>query len=320
MIILNEILFLLFAFFTVFLSIKLSYYVDYLSKSSKISGAFLAGVVLAGVTSLPEFVTCFSAIFVDNNSLAVGDILGSNIFNIFMICCFDLFYMKKVMFLNLKKSHNLLFILLLVNYAVLYLFVGRFSSFNFSLIGLPTLFIIATYCYYFFKISSSSVDGIKINDSSYSNIFLKFIITIIFMILSSITLTVVVNNLAELHPYFSSSFLGAIFLGITTSLPEVVTCYTLINLNNYDLALDDIIGSNFFNLLILAVGDLFVKHTSIYFVADNGVMVLVLLGLLFTIFCFVNCVKFINTRKWYGILSFIVVLVYFAYWIINFLG
>ena len=84
----NEILFLLFAFLTVFLSIKLSYYVDYLSKHSKVSGAFLAGIVLAGVTSLPECVTCFSAIFVDNNLLAVGDILGSNIFNIFMICFF----------------------------------------------------------------------------------------------------------------------------------------------------------------------------------------------------------------------------------------
>ena len=50
----NEILFLLFAFFTVYLSIKLSYYVDYLNKSSNINGVILGAILLAGVTSLPE--------------------------------------------------------------------------------------------------------------------------------------------------------------------------------------------------------------------------------------------------------------------------
>ena len=84
MIILNEILFLLFAFFTVYLSIKLSYYVDYLNKSSNINGVILGAILLAGVTSLPELVTCLSAIMVGNELLAMGDILGSNMFNIFM--------------------------------------------------------------------------------------------------------------------------------------------------------------------------------------------------------------------------------------------
>ena len=80
----NEIFFLLFAFLTVFLSIRLSYYADGLSKTSGFNGLLIGGLVIAGVTSLPELVTCFSAIAVSNNELAVGDILGSNVFNIFM--------------------------------------------------------------------------------------------------------------------------------------------------------------------------------------------------------------------------------------------
>ena len=204
----------------------------------------LAGVFLAGVTSLPEFVTCCSAIFFDNYSLAVGDILGSNIFNIFMICVFDLFYIKKNMFTNMNKSHNLIFMLLLINYLVLYLFVEKFSLYL-----IPTLCILFTYGYYLFKASFVAEKTVKINDSSSNNVVLKLVITGIFMVFSSIILTIIVNNLAKMHPYFASSFLGAIFLGITTSLPEVVTCYSLINMNSFDLALDDIIGSNFFNLL-----------------------------------------------------------------------
>lgn len=82
----NEIFFLIFAFLTVFLSIKLSYYADLLSKTSGVSKALVGGIVLAGVTSLPEFVTCFSAMVVNNPALAIGDIIGSNLFNLFMIC------------------------------------------------------------------------------------------------------------------------------------------------------------------------------------------------------------------------------------------
>ena len=314
----NEILFLLFAFFTVFLSIKVSYYVDYLSKYSKISGALLAGIFLAGVTSLPEFVTCLSAIFVDNYSLAVGDILGSNIFNIFMICVFDLFYIKKAMFSNMKKSHNLIFVLLLINYLVLYLFGGKHPLFNLSLVGVPTLCILLTYGYYLYKVSFVSEEKIIINDSSSSDIVVKLIIAGIFMVFSSVILTIIVNNLATLHPRFSSSFLGAIFLGITTSLPEVITCYALISMKNYDLALDDIIGSNFFNLLILAVADLLLKGSSIYSYLDVGVVILIILGFVFTLINFIDTNKIF--KKTYGLLSFVIVVIYLGYWIINFLG
>ena len=128
MIILNEIFFLFFAFLTVFLSIKLSYYADSISKTSKVSKALIGGIVLAGVTSLPEFVTCFSAISLGNPALAMGDILGSNLFNIFMISFFDVILMKKMIFAYTSKSHNLVLLLLLVNYFILFLCTSLFSG------------------------------------------------------------------------------------------------------------------------------------------------------------------------------------------------
>ena len=45
--------FLVLAVAVVFLSIKLSKYVDMLDKTTKVSGAFIGGVLLAAVTSLP---------------------------------------------------------------------------------------------------------------------------------------------------------------------------------------------------------------------------------------------------------------------------
>ena len=87
------ILFLFLAGLTVFLSIKLSYYADLLNKSTNISGVFIGGILLAGLTSLPELVTCLSSIFLNNPYLAIGDILGSNFFNITMMCFFDILFM-----------------------------------------------------------------------------------------------------------------------------------------------------------------------------------------------------------------------------------
>ena len=312
----NEILFLLFAFFTIFLSVRLSLYADKLSKSSKISGVFIGGILIASVTSLPEFVTCFSSVFVNNNELAVGDILGSNIFNIFMISFFDLVFIKNMIFTKTDKSHSLIFRLILLNYLVLFLFITGLLSFSF----IPTFAIIITYSYYLINALKKKSNKVIINDYSDDHLFFKVIVTAVLMIFSSVLLTIVVNNLSIKYPSFSSSFLGAIFLGITTSLPEVVTCYTLINLNNYDLALSDIIGSNFFNLLILAIADLFVLNGSIYSFSDSNEFILILFGFLFTLLCFMSNKLKNNIFKYcYGVFSFFIVIMYLGYWIINLL-
>ena len=314
----NEIFFLVFAFLTVFLSIKLSYYADGLSKTTGVSGALVGGIVLAGVTSLPEFVTCFSAILVGNPALAIGDVLGSNLFNIFMICFFDIVFIKKMIFTKTMKSHNLVIILLLVNYIILFLFISKLMSFSILSIGIPSLVIVITYILYIKSIPKVDEDKVIINGTD-SYLVVKLIITSILMIMSSVLLTIVVNNLSNIYPSFSSSFLGAIFLGVTTSLPEVITFYTLVSINNYDLALSNILGSNLFNLLVLAVGDLLVFGYPIYNFSDSDTIIIILLGFICTFLCL-----FLNFRKnvkgiSYIFFSVIVVILYLSFWVTKFI-
>lgn len=321
MIILNEIFFLVFAFLTVFLSIKLSYYADSLSKHSKVSKALIGGIVLAGVTSLPEFITSFSALLIGNNLLAMGDVLGSNIFNIFMVCVFDIIFMKKMMFTYTSKRHNLVIGLLIINYIVLYFFVSKMVFFSIFKIGIPTLVIIFSYLFYLKATCKEEKEEVYINEEGYTkSLVLKLIGTAILMIVASGLLTIVVNNLAILHPAFSSSFLGAIFLGVTTSLPEVVTFYALFSLKSYDLALANILGSNLFNLLVLAVCDLVTLGSSIYGLADKDTVFIVFIGLLFSVICFfLNIRKNVKSTFSYVWLSGIVVLIYLGFWIAKFI-
>lgn len=313
----NEIFFLLFAFFTVFLSVKISYYADSLSKRSNISKALIGGIVLAGVTSLPEFVTCFSAIFVENYNLAMGNILGSNIFNFFMICVFDLIFFKKMFFCNTSKSHNLTFSLLLINYIFLLLFGIGILGFSIFSIGIPTIVIFITYMFYIKSISKYE-DNVVINNYNDNYLVLKLVVASSLMILSSVILTIIVNNLSIAHPSFSSSFLGAIFLGVTTSLPEVVTFYTLVCVKNYDLALSNIAGSNMFNLLVLGIGDLFIFKQTIYSSFDKEAIFIVILGFIFSILLILSNKRNNYTFSFkYSIYSIIIILLYLCFWIFN---
>ena len=138
------------------------------------------------------------------------------------------------------------------------------------------------------------------------------------MVIVSILLTLVVNLIAGKNPNVASSFIGAILLGITTSMPEVITFIALVKMKSFDLALSDIIGSNLFNLLILAIGDIFLKNKEIYYFVDKESMFLLIFGLILTILSFYqNNRKVVKNKFVYIIPSLMGILLYIYYIAIN---
>lgn len=310
------ILFLFLAGLTVFLSFRLSYYADLLNKKTNISGVFIGGILLAGITSLPELVTCLSSIFLNNPYLAIGDILGSNFFNIAMMCFFDILFIKTMFYNYTKNRYYLIYVLLILNYLIMYLFMGGTFNLEIFNIGLPSFIIIITYIFYLknAKEEETKKEVITIKE----NVLLKFFLVGLFMVIVSILLTLVVNLIAGKNPNVASSFIGAILLGITTSMPEVTTFIALVKMKSFDLALSDIIGSNLFNLLILAVGDIFLKNKEIYYFVDKESMFLLIFGLILTILSFYqNNRKVVKNKLVYIIPSLMGILLYAYYIAIN---
>ena len=284
------VLFLFLAGLTVFLSFKLSYYADLLNKTTNISGVFIGGILLAGITSLPEFVTCLSSIFLNNPYLAIGDILGSNFFNIAMMCLFDILFIKTMFYNYTKNKYYIIYLLLIINYFIMYLFMGGIFNLELFNIGIPSFIIIISYIIYLKK--AQEKDSKKEIIKTKEHVLLKFLFVGILMVIVSIFLTLIVNLIADKNPNVASSFIGAILLGITTSMPEVITFIALIKMKSFDLALSDIIGSNLFNLLILAIGDIFLKNKEIYYFVDKESMFLLVFGFILTILSFYQ-----NNRK-----------------------
>lgn len=310
------ILFLFLAGLTVFLSFRLSYYADLLNKTTNISGVFIGGILLAGITSLPELVTCLSSIFLNNPYLAIGDILGSNFFNIAMMCFFDILFIKTMFYNYTKNRYYLIYVLLILNYLIMYLFMGGTFNLEIFNIGLPSFIIIITYIFYLKNAKEEETKKEVITTKEH--VLLKFFLVGLFMVIVSILLTLVVNLIADKNPNVASSFIGAILLGITTSMPEVITFIALIKMKSFDLALSDIIGSNLFNLLILAVGDIFLKNKEIYYFVDKESMFLLIFGFILTILSFYqNNRKVVKNKLIYIVPSLIGILLYIYYIAIN---
>lgn len=310
------VLFLFLAGLTVFLSFRLSYYADLLNKTTNISGVFIGGILLAGITSLPELVTCLSSIFLNNPYLAIGDILGSNFFNIAMMCFFDILFIKTMFYNYTKNRYYLIYVLLILNYLIMYLFMGGTFNLEIFNIGLPSFIIIITYIFYLKNAKEEETKKEVITTKEH--VLLKFFLVGLFMVIVSILLTLVVNLIAGKNPNVASSFIGAILLGITTSMPEVITFIALVKMKSFDLALSDIIGSNLFNLLILAIGDIFLKNKEIYYFVDKESMFLLIFGLILTILSFYqNNRKVVKNKLVYIIPSLMGILLYAYYIAIN---
>src|SRR5699024_2741215 len=92
------ILFTIAAVVVIFAAIQLNKYGDVINQKSSLSGALIGTLLIGGATSLPELTTSLTAVYIDNPDIAVGNMLGSNVFNILILMVFDLIYHKRRLF------------------------------------------------------------------------------------------------------------------------------------------------------------------------------------------------------------------------------
>lgn len=278
------ILFFVLAILMIIVSIKLSYYADLLDNNTNIGGLIIGGILLAGSTSIPELITSISSVLLKNPSLALGDILGSNIFNIFIIILFNIIYIKYRYIERLTYKYIPTHLIMIGIYITLIsYFKGDFVS-GIINIGFPSIVIIIGFFLYSIIISKTKITDKKPEfNKNQTNAGLKFIITVITLIIISILLTYQVNSISINYPNFTSSIYGAFLLGVTTSIPEVVSMLTLFKIGSYNLAFSNMVGSNIINFLFLGLIDSFLLRKSIYDFYDKDAIYLCYMGLSFTI-------------------------------------
>jgi cation:H+ antiporter len=261
---------------------KLSRYGDIIAEKSGMGRTWIGVVLMASVTSLPELVTGISSVtFAHAPDIAVGDVLGSCVFNMLILAVLDGLYRPMPLGTRAHYGHVLSagFGILLLSVAAGSLYLGdRLTAFGW--IGLYTLLIALIYAvamrlvYTFERKQIAAYIKEKTEQFKYGDIPLKtaviqYALNAMVVIGAAIFLPRIGAGIA-VQTGLGQSFVGNIFIAITTSLPEVVVCVSALKMDAVDLAIGNLFGSNIFNVFILAVDDLFFVHGPLLSFASNG--------------------------------------------------
>jgi cation:H+ antiporter len=82
-----------------------------------------------------------------------------------------------------------------------------------------------------------------------------FFFAAVVVVLAGIRLPVTAEHLAEAMGW-RRSFVGTVFVALATSLPEVAVTLSALRIGALDMAISDLLGSNLFDLVIIAIDDM----------------------------------------------------------------
>lgn len=163
---------------------------------------------------------------------------------------------------KVAKSHIIVLIIVTAVYLLMLLnwqgiITGglKFGSYTISIL---TVFIIILYA---FGVKHMAGDeSVTEDDDTNTNLTVKQIVTrFILVSIGIILVSIIVTNLTDkiaIKLGLGAGLAGALFLGVATSLPELVSTFSLFRLKNYNVGIGNIIGSNIFNFLILSIADI----------------------------------------------------------------
>ena len=230
---------------------------DYFTDSAEVIGnffklpAFIIGVTIVAIgTSLPELVSSLFAVFNGASEIVVGNVIGSNITNIFLVLGITAIISKKITILHELVRVDLP---LLVGSAFLFAFTiwdGVFSLFE------ALLFIFGVIFYLVYTMSTQeehkdiSVEKKIRKDLQKEKLSSKtwgiFIISSIFIFIGA---KYTINSVIQLSELLNlgTEIIAISAVALGTSLPELMVSITAARKGKAEIAVGNILGSNIFN-------------------------------------------------------------------------
>lgn len=263
------------------LSIKAADYVDWIDKKTSLSGAFIGGILLSAVTSLPELFTSISStLWLHQPGLCMGNILGSDLFNLMILAVLILVFFHGFSKAAIAGSHNMVLVTILGGYLAIALNMLGFLKFDILTVSITSIAILLCYGVSFKFLSGEDGEADAGADNiplSLNAIIVRFVFVSIGIIALSILISYITDNISD-RLHLGKGIAGALFMGIATSLPEVSSSIALFKKKNYDIAVGNIIGSNIFNLAIVSLVDILYVGGGVYDFSDPKTVNLLLSG------------------------------------------
>ena len=281
---------------------------------------FVIGLTIVGIgTSTPEMVVSFLSAFQGKADMAIGNIVGSNIFNVLMILGLTaLVSPLAITKTNLKRDIplNILVTVLLIVLGMNLTLFGKGENQICRLDGAILLAIFAWYLWTSFKSDTGDAneDGEGIKEY-------KIGISILLIVAGLAGLVVggrlFVNSATELAKMFgvSDKFIAITIMAAGTSMPELATCIVAALKGRGQLALGNVLGSCICNILLILGGAALIHPLSFNGMTyvDLGVVLVSALVILASAFMF----KKKELDRYEGVLFVLMEIGYMWYLIAN---
>jgi cation:H+ antiporter len=263
-------------------------------------GKALVGLILLGaVTSLPEVATSLTAAFRAEVDLAVNNLLGGVAMQVVILSIVDLGLRGRALSSVIARPVILLqgtFSILLLALVAAVLVAGEIEVLG---MGAGTVAIAALYVLGVFLLSryeengqwtpreapekKTQVKDTHEDDAQISNRRLALYtgLAALAILCAGYILTTRAEALAE-QTGLGSSFFGAVFLAISTSLPEISTALAAVRLGEYEMAFSDAFGANLFDTALLFVVDVVHRDEAVLSTAGDFSLFAAILGIALT--------------------------------------
>lgn len=301
---------------------------DYLVKGASsiarifnISDLIIGLTIVAFGTSMPEMIVNIFASAKGSSDIAIGNVVGSNIFNILVILgvssvIYPLVVTKRTVWIEIPLT--LLAAIMLGVLANDYIFTK--SSFRglTRIDGLILLCFFAAFMYYIFHVTMKKD---KTSDTSSDTQRFTLSKSILFVAIGFAGLFIgaklVVDNAIILAAKLgvSESLIALTIVATGTSLPELATSAIAACKKNSDIAIGNIVGSNIFNIFLILGTSASIKPIPLQPRNNIDIGVAVLASLILFIVMFVGKKHVLD--RWEGVIFLLIYVIYTVFLIMQ---
>jgi cation:H+ antiporter len=227
-------------------------------------GTLWVGTILVSMaTSLPELSHNISAVVrQDNPELALGDMLGSNMVNIFIVSVVAIIFGVRNLFADQTKDTQLL-VLVSIGLGILAMVLAVTGDYALGWTSVGGLVMIFAYLGGMKLVyDAGRPDAVIVGDDldgpsigAARSAFLGFGVASVAIIIAAILLAACADSIADATG-LGGGFMGILAVSIVTSLPEASVTIAAARRRSYGLVLGNIYGSCAFNLSVIFYADL----------------------------------------------------------------
>ncbi|WP_459538097.1 calcium/sodium antiporter [Methanobrevibacter sp.] len=276
----------------------------------KIPTIIVGLTIVAFGTSAPEAAVSITSSWTGSNAMAVGNVIGSNLFNMLMVIGIAALLSNLLMEKSVLEKDLPFLVGITILWAVFIVIGWNISQIE----GIILLVILLAYIIYLVRSARKSKDADVVEKPKLS---LPKSIIFILVGIAGIVLggDLVVNSASDIAIALgmSEALVGLTIVAIGTSLPELVTSITALKKGENQLVIGNVIGSNIFNILFVLGASSAISAIPL----DSSLLIDVIFMVAVTVLCFIFGKTQDKYDKKEGIILIALFIVYMAFAILR---